>query len=162
MRHSLTQTLAPSKATMLGPALMFKDLATGPLARQVARANLISGSPQTAFRFDTSRIAKIELLLVQNIHHKPLTGLKKFWRYNLPTLKFHNDEIDFVCTRYKLDSKQDIPSVVSRIRVHNRDGKTIPIECQNQDNSQILQLLVAATEAKPVHESEIRVFKATQ
>lgn len=138
---------------------MFKELPTGALTRQLARVNLIAGTPSTAFRIDSQRTRRIELLLVHGLHHKPLAGLRRFWRYNLPTLRFHNDDVDFVCTRFTVGSKEEIPKIVTRINLHDANGKTTPVDCRNKSNVEILDLVVKATGAVPVPESEIPVFK---
>lgn len=134
---------------------MFKTLPRSQVLKQIARANIISGTPATAFRLDLKKVSRLELVLVQKVHNYASTGLKNFWRQNLPTLRFHNDDIEFVMTRYGVTSKEELAQIVSKIIVHSPDGTNLQINCANVDAPGILDLVVKATNAVSIPELDI-------
>lgn len=147
---------------MVGPAAMLKTLPRSAILKQIARANAIAGSPATAFRLDPKLVSRVELVLVQKVHNYASSGLKDFWRQNLPTLRFHNDDVDFVLTRYGISSKEELAKIVAKIIVHSPDGSTLQINCANVDAPGILDLVVKATNAVSVPELEIPLIETPQ
>lgn len=141
-----------------GPSAMFKNLPKSAIGRQISRLNMISGSPETAFRFNPD-IRKIELYLIKDSVLGSAIGLKKFWRQNLPTLKFHNQDVDFLVTRIKTQQKEDLLKCPTKILIYYSNSNKSEIECSNKHHSDILKELVDATGAAPVPESEIPVMK---
>lgn len=133
---------------------MFKGLPTSKLLKQIARLNLISGTPKTAFKLGP-QVQKIELVLLYKNIYKKGSGLKRFWRYNLPALKFHNENVDFVLTRVKGNDKSEIAKVPSKIIIHKTDGTKSELDCALQTNSEILKKVVKATDAVLVPQEEI-------
>lgn len=136
----------------------FKNLPSSPLLRQVARLNKIAGTPHTAFRFDPLKIREIQLILIQKNVHLPSAGLRNFWKNNLPTLQFHNNDVTFTMTRVATTSKEDLVKVPAKILVHTTDDNTLTLDCLNMKNNKILRELVALTEAKQVPEAEIPII----
>ncbi|KAK6458385.1 uncharacterized protein RJT20DRAFT_31326 [Scheffersomyces xylosifermentans] len=142
---------------------MFKDLPSSRILKQITRLNNIAGTTESAYKFDQSKYAKIELFLQQRNIHGPAVGLKKFWRLNLPTLKFHNDDLQFVLTRIATESKADVAACPSKIIVHGVDPKdNLEIDCAGKHSSVILQELVKATGAVGVPADEIPRIKTPQ
>lgn len=137
---------------------MFKNLPTSKVLKQIARLNNIAGTPETAFKFP-SKYNKIELLLIQKLVHGPSIGLKKFWRNNLPTLKFHNDETEFCLTRIKTKNKADLEKCPTKILVHSQNNEVIEIDCANKTAYEILKNLVKRTGANSVPAKEIPIIK---
>lgn len=136
----------------------FKDLPTSPVLRQVARLNKIAGTPATAFRFDPLKVREIEVFLTQKNAHPPSKGLRKFWKENMPTLRFHNDDVGFAMTRIAVNKDEDLAKMKAKIVVHTTNDGSQSINCANKDQSVILDELVKLTEAKPVPEAEIPVI----
>lgn len=142
----------------VGSAAMFKGLPSSRIWKQQARLNQIAGSPSTAFKFDP-KYTKVELLLIEKSVLAPAFGLRRFWRQNLPTLKFHNDNVDFVLTRIATKTKEDLAKCPTKIVLHLADGSTQELDCSNKNSSKILKELVKVTGATPVPEEEIPVLK---
>lgn len=139
-------------------ASMFKDLPKSRILRQIARLNLIAGTPKTAYKLGPE-VKKLELILILKNVFKPAAGLKHFWRKNLPVLKFHNDHVDFVATRVRAKTKEEVAKVPSKIIVHGTDGSKKDIDCIFTSNSEILAKLVEVTKATPVEAAEIPVIE---
>lgn len=129
---------------------MFKSLPKLRILRQIERLNLIQGTPRNAFRFNPDQVSKIELVLIQKNIHEPAIGLRKFWRENLPTLKFHNDDINFVVSRVQVKNKEEVKKCPIKIIVHQVTGDKIDINCAHLNQSRILSKLVKATNATNV------------
>lgn len=138
-------------------ASMFKDLPKSRILKQIARLNLIAGTPQTAYKLGPE-IKKLELILILKNVFKPAAGLKHFWRKNLPVLKFHNEHVDFVATRVRAHTKEEVAKVPSKIIVHGTDGSKKDIDCIFSSHSDILAKVVEATKAIPVEAAEIPVL----
>lgn len=124
------------------------------LLKQSMRMNIIAGDSDTAFKFDPS-IARLELVLLSKNVYKKLAGLKQFWQFNLPTLKFHNSDMDMVVTRIRPKKKADYDNVPCIIRVHYTSGKVDTLECAEKHHTKILTELVRKTAARRLPESEI-------
>lgn len=137
---------------------MFKGLPSSRIWKQAARLNQIAGTPETAYRFGP-KYTKIELLLIQKSVHAPAFGLRRFWRQNLPTLKFHNDNVDFVLTRIATKTKEDLAKCPTKIILHHADGSAQELDCSNKHSNKILQELVALAEATAVPAEEIPVVR---
>lgn len=136
---------------------MFKDLPRSKLLKQIARLNLIAGTPKTAFKLGP-QVKKVELFLLHKNIFVPGAGLKKFWRQNMPVLKFHNDDVDFVTTRLIAENKEEVAKAPTKIIVHNKDGSSTEFDCALKTNSQILNELVKVTEGVKVSEENIPVI----
>lgn len=135
-------------------AKMFKNLPTSSLAKQISRINMIAGTPKNAYRFGDNT-KKIEVILLEKNIIGPRTGLRKFLKLQLPTLKFHNENVDFFCTRVRATSKDDIAKVPTKIVIHDASNNKTEIDCHALDEQKILKKLIKATEATRVPESEI-------
>lgn len=133
---------------------MFKGLPTSQLLKQIARLNLISGTPKTAFKLGP-QVKKVEIIILHTNIYKRGAGLKKFWRQNLPVLKFHNEDVDFILTRVKAATKEEIAKVPSKIIIHKEDGSKGEIDCALQNHKEILRRLVKATDAVAVAAEDI-------
>lgn len=143
-----------------GTHAMFKNLPSSRILKQVARLNNIAGTAETAYRFDASKVKKIELLFIHQNILGAAVGLKKFWRHNLPTLKFHNDDINFVCTRINAETKEEAEKCPTKIIIHSPDNNKTELNCSAKHSSVILQELIKATGATSVPTSEIPVVKS--
>lgn len=124
------------------------------LMRQITRLNLISGTPATAYRFGLG-LKKLEVVIYSKNILTHAAGLKKFWKLNLPTLKFHNDNVDFVVTRVRPTKREDFNTIPLEVRLHQQDGQVTKITCTSKDNETILRDVVASTGATPVPVEEI-------
>lgn len=137
---------------------MFKNMPKSRLLKQIARLNLISGTPETAFKIDPTKYSKIELLLAESRGDGKSVGLRKFWKHNLPTLKFHNDDIDFVVTRVAAETKDEEALVPVKLLVYGTaETKTFNVASEHSDN--ILEQLVKYTNAKSIPEEELPTIK---
>lgn len=140
---------------------MVRGAPTSKILKQIWRLNQIAGTPKTAFRFPQT-VAKFELiLLLKNVWGRSL-GLKHFWRHNLPTLKFHNEDLSMTVTRVKAETKAEIASVPSKIVVHYTDGTKTDLSCANKRPEDILRDLVKLTNATAVPESDIPLVKVPE
>lgn len=137
-------------------AQMFKNLPVSPVLKQIARLNMIAGNPSNAFKFG-SQCKKVELILQEKGVFGPAVGLKRFWRQNLPVLKFHNYDTDFFLTRVRAENKEDIKKIPAKIIVHEENGGKQEVDCKGLDNQAILAKLVEVTQATPVPEADIPV-----
>lgn len=136
---------------------MFKGLPSSKIWKQIARLNLIAGTPETAFKFDPS-IRKIELFLIKQPVSGQAIGLRKFWRHNLPTLKFHNENVDFSVKHIVTETKEDIQKCPTKIIIHNEGSQVNELDCSNKHYSEILKEVVGLTKATPVPSEEIPVI----
>lgn len=132
---------------------MFPDLPSSRILRQVARLNKISGTPDVAYKFDP-KYTKMELLLPQARNHKDSMGLRQFWKHNLPTLKFHNDDIAFQVKKIQTESPEELAKCPTKLIVYENNEK-VEIPCHNAESSEILSKLVQITNASSVPEEEI-------
>ena len=68
----------------------------------IKKINKLTANPETSFKFDAERFKEIELFVYgqRPITYKPAWGLKLFWKDNLPTLRYHNPDIQFYCEQY--------------------------------------------------------------
>jgi len=139
----------------MGKYSMFKGLPSSRILKQIANLNRISGTPETAFKIDPAQVSKIELLLIQGNGHGPSVGLKKFWRHNLPTLKFHNEDISFVVTRINTSTKQEFEACPAKIVIHKSNSEKVQIDCAKQHSSKILESLVKLTGAASIPADQI-------
>lgn len=156
--HNQTLKVNTTRMTKRGLAAMFRAAPSSPILRQVYRLNLISGTPKTAYRLGPE-VKKVELFVISKNAYGPTAGLKKFWREYLPTLKFHNDDVNFVVTRIRPETKEEIKKVPSKIVVYDANNKETTIDCLGKHSSNIFRQLKKATNATPVPESEIETIK---
>ncbi|WPK25502.1 hypothetical protein PUMCH_002819 [Australozyma saopauloensis] len=138
---------------------MIKDLAQAlprhnKLLRQITRLNIIAGTPETAFKFGPE-LKKLEVVIYSKNILAHGAGLKKFWKLNLPTLKFHNDDVDFVVTRVRPTKREDFDKIPLEVRLHQENGKMQKVDCTNKDNESILREVVEMMNAKLVAEKDI-------
>lgn len=136
---------------------MFKGLPTSKLLRQIARFNLISANPRAAYKLGPD-IKRLELFLVHKNVYKPGAGLKKFWRENLPALKFHNDDVEFVVLRFVAPDKTQLSQAPCILRVHRKDGKYTDLDCSLKSNVDIMRRMVKETGAVRVPEEDLEVM----
>lgn len=146
---------------MAGPAAMVRGAPTSKILKQIWRLNNIAGTPKTAFRFPQT-VSKLELVLLQKHVWGPPLGLKHFWRNNLPTLKFHNEDLRMAVTRVKVASKAEIAEAPTKIVVHYTDGTKKDLDCAKKKPERILRDLVKLTSATSVPESDIPLVKAPE
>lgn len=135
------------------PAAMFKNLPSSRILKQIERLNIIAGTPENAFKFNPN-VKSVELFLLKAPVQGPHIGLKRFWRRNLPTLQFHNPDVDFVMTRIKVEDKADLKKVPARVVVQ-ADGEPKVLNCLEKTHEQILSELVQLTNATSVPAEEI-------
>lgn len=137
-----------------GGAAMFKNLPKSRILKQITRLNNISGSPQTAYKFDP-KYTKLEVYLIKNSVLGSAIGLRKFWRQRLPTFKFHNENVDFVFKRIVTQTKEDLAKCPTKIVIHDSMGNKNEIDCSNETVDGIFEKVVKATEASPVPSDQI-------
>ncbi|SGZ52226.1 CIC11C00000004822 [Sungouiella intermedia] len=138
-------------------ASMFKGLPTSKILKQIARLNNITGTPRTAFKFGPL-VKKIELIILLKNIFKASSGLKKFWRQNLPVLKYHNDDVEFTLTRVRAMSKEEIAQVPTKIVIHLADGTKSEVDCAMQTHNQILKKLVNSTGAVAIAPDDLHTI----
>lgn len=126
------------------------------LLKQITRLNQIAGLPETAYRFGPN-LRKLEVVIYSKGILSHAAGLKKFWKLNLPTLKFHNEGVDFVVTRVRPTTREDFNKIPLEVRLHQEDGSVSKVDCVNKDNSAILREVVELTKAEQVPEESIPV-----
>lgn len=131
-----------------------KGLPGHKILRQVARLNLVAGDSTTAYKLP-STVKKLEVLMMTKAVNRRFVGLNHFSKWTFPTLKFHNDDVDFVVTRVKPEHKEEYPQVPCALFIHKTSGDMTRIECNEMSHLRILQELVKATNALPVPELEI-------
>lgn len=140
---------------------MFKNLPSSRILKQITRLNNIAGTPETAFKF-SPKYTKLELFLIKQNVSGSAIGLKKFWRNNLPTLKFHNEDVNFVLTRINTTTKEDIAKCPTKIVVYDNASNKHEIDCADKQVSDILAEVIKATEATQIPEKEIPVIATPQ
>ncbi|KAG7192152.1 uncharacterized protein KQ657_002517 [Scheffersomyces spartinae] len=138
------------------PAAMFKNLPASRILKQIERLNLIAGTPENAFKFQPN-VKSIELFLLKAPVQGPHIGLKRFWRQNLPTLQFHNPDVDFIMTRIKVEDKADLKKVPARV-VISGEGESKVLNCLEKSQQQILNELVELTGATSIPIEEIPII----
>ncbi|OBA24085.1 hypothetical protein METBIDRAFT_30437 [Metschnikowia bicuspidata var. bicuspidata NRRL YB-4993] len=94
-------------------------------------------------------------MIMLKIAQRRSIGLNHFWKWNLPTLKFHNENIDFVVTRIQPETDEDYPKIPSAIFVHKAGDKMTRVECNGKTHEWILKNLVSATGATRVPVEDI-------
>lgn len=126
------------------------------LLKQITRLNQIAGLPETAYRFGNN-LRKLEVVIYSKGILGHAAGLKRFWKLNLPTLKFHNDNVEFVVTRVRPTTREDFNKIPLEVRLHQEDGSVNKVDCVNKDNSVILREVVELTKAEQVPEEQIPI-----
>lgn len=140
-----------------GAAAMIKGAPRSPIQKQLFRLNTINGTLSRAFKFGPD-VKKIQLNILHKRTYGPTVGIIKFWRMWLPILKFHNDDTDFVVTRFKANTKEELSNVKTTITVHNSNGTSDVINCANRHTDEIIENLVKYTKATEIPKDEIPVF----
>lgn len=133
---------------------VFGEFPRNKALKQIARINFIAGTPTTAFKLGPLT-KKVELMIVHKNAWGASLGLKRFWQLNLPTLKFHNDDVEFVVTKVRATLKEEIAKAPTKIIVHDANTGSKEINCAHKDSSDILAELVKTTNATSVPEEEI-------
>lgn len=133
---------------------MIKNAPLSPILRQIFRLNQIAGTKENAFRIPP-KYKKVELVMMSKQAYGPSIGLKHFWRNHLPTLKFHNDDVQFFTTKVKVSTKEEIAQAPSKIVIHDETGNKTEIDCMGDHHLEILKKFVAATASQPIDETEI-------
>ncbi|KAG7660613.1 MRP49 [[Candida] subhashii] len=129
------------------------------IVAQVHRLNRIAGvgSPATAFRLNTKKFTGLELQLNEKM--KAAEGLKEFWKTNLPTLKFHNDDFGFRVTKIQLADETEEVKCPVKLKVFGVDQKdNFELDCKSKPRSLIFEEFIKHIEAKQVPEEEIPVL----
>lgn len=134
--------------------IMYRNLQGGVIPKQVARLNFIAGTPKTAFKFGP-KYTKMEIFLINQTPQKASVGLKQFWRQHLPTLKFHNEDFQFIMKRITVENKADAAKVPVRIDLYDAEDKKIQLDCSFKSELDILQEVLSKTEATPVATEDI-------
>lgn len=137
------------------------QLPSNKILRQIARLNLIAGSESNAYRFP-SHVRKVEAVILAKNVFGANAGLMRFWKLNFPTLKFHNDDVDFVITRVRADSKEEIAQAPCQLKVHGENGVLHQLECKGLKDLEILAELVKSADATPVPASEIPRIESSE
>lgn len=133
-------------------------LPTNKILRQIARLNLLAGKPQLAYKFD-DKYKALELIVLSKNNYLKTAGIAKFWKYNLPILKFHNDDLDFIVKRVRPETKDDIKNFESALVVRSTDSEPIVIKCNDKSPGRILEELVKVTNARQLKQSEIPLIE---
>lgn len=121
------------------------------------RINKIHGDTSNAYKFDP-KYQKFELIFPQTRVYRPSMGLRQFWKHNLPTLKFHNFDREFLVKKIATENDEDLKKCPVKLTVYDDKQKLFEIKCDDTEHSEILKKLVEMTEAQPVSESEIKAL----
>ncbi|RPB05532.1 hypothetical protein L873DRAFT_1757712 [Choiromyces venosus 120613-1] len=74
-------------------------------------------------------------------------GPRKFWRYHLPRLQYHNPTVAMEVTRHRVDGGDATLTI-------EYEGKTETIDVQHKHENEITRAVMDLTKAKPVPTSE--------
>lgn len=141
--------------TMVKPNInnsMLRGYPKARIPRQAQRINSINGTSQNAFIFNG--ISKLELILPLTRSYGPAIGIRKFWKLHLPTIKFHNDNLQ-VLVKHVDAQPDELAQVPVKLIAHNGTNK-VEIDCKNKHYDDILTSVIEATNAKPVSENVLK------
>lgn len=134
------------------------------LLKQIDRVNKLRGTPETSYKFDASKIKEVELFVYRQkpIVFQPAKGLKSFLKDSLPTLRYHNPDIQFTVTNIKAELEDELKKIPLKlnIKAHNESDSS-SIECANQPPHWILSELVKRTKARQMTAEEIPLIEHT-
>ncbi len=124
----------------------------------IKKINKLTANPETSFKFDAERFKEIELFVYgqRPITYKPAWGLKLFWKDNLPTLRYHNPDIQFTVNNITVESESELSKLPLKLKVHGTDqSNSFEINCTDKPPSKILSELIEITKARKLTEEEL-------
>lgn len=128
--------------------------------REIASLKRITGAIETrkaAIKIDPLKYNKVELIMPLNRYLKS-RGLRHFWKTYLPTIKFHNDDINFIVTRVTTSDPNDpeqAKKVPVKIHLHNLNSPVKEINVDSVGVDAILDQFITSAEATPVDPKDI-------
>ncbi|CAH2354499.1 54S ribosomal protein Mrp49p, mitochondrial [[Candida] railenensis] len=135
--------------------VMFRNLPKSRIAKQAARLNQIAGTSENAYKLGP-KYSKMEIFLINQTPQRASVGLKQFWRQHLPTLKFHNDDFEFIMKRIKVEDTKEAEQCPVKIDLYEAQNQNkLTIDCSFKSESEILEEIIKSTEAAPVDSKDI-------
>ncbi|RLV92774.1 54S ribosomal protein MRP49 mitochondrial [Spathaspora sp. JA1] len=129
---------------------------------QAAKLNKIAGvDSQASVVLNPTKYKGLELQMISNRQNAQARGIYEFWRQDLRTLKFHNQNLDFQVTKITYQEDSEIEKIPARLIVRDLQGGEFTIDCKNKTRSDILSELLKLTKAEPVPVEEIPVVEGT-
>ncbi|CAI5760183.1 unnamed protein product [Candida verbasci] len=125
------------------------------IRKQIIKLNNLTGTKETAFKFNPS-FSKFEMwIYLQNsIPHPPSNGLKQFFVDYLPTLRFHNPDFEYkINTIMNVESESQLNKIPLKLKLSGDD--TVEIDCKGKSGSDILKELTEKGKLMPVSEEDI-------
>ncbi|KAH3669432.1 hypothetical protein OGAPHI_001553 [Ogataea philodendri] len=135
-------------------ALFLKNFPASRFARQTQNLNLIANYKDSAYKLP--EVSKLHLVF-KNHNSDGHMGARKFWKWNLRTISFHNPELNIEVTRVECPTKEEQQKCPSVLKVVYADGRESKIECKDKHSDDIMKELVELTKAEKCEESEIPV-----
>lgn len=132
---------------------MFKGLPTSRLSKQVTRLNHIANYPGSALSMP-SDIVGIDMVF-KKLNKYGHMGARQFWKFNLPTIQFHNPNLLISVRRIDTENDQEARKVPAKLTLKFQDGKEKTIDCIDKHSSQILKSLTEISQATPVARKNI-------
>ncbi|CAK9442148.1 uncharacterized protein LODBEIA_P58910 [Lodderomyces beijingensis] len=129
-----------------------------PLRKQIAKINTLRGTPETSFKFDASKYKEFEMFIYHQtpVVYKPAHGIRSFWKKSMPTLRYHNPQIQVTVNAVVVDDEKDLVKIPLKLKIHgHKPEDNAVIDCASKSPSQILAELVELTNARRMTQDEI-------
>ncbi|KAG5417985.1 MRP49 [Candida metapsilosis] len=128
------------------------------LLKQIKRINNLRGKPENSYKFDASKYKELELFVYQQrpFVYKPANGIRYFWKESLPTLRYHNPDVQFTVTNVTVENEEDLPKLPLKLQIHGQsEENNSVIDCASKPPHQIFSELIKVTNARKLAEEEI-------
>ncbi|KAI5960744.1 MRP49 [Candida pseudojiufengensis] len=126
--------------------------------KQIKKVNRLRGEPKNSYKFDPTKYKEIELFIYHQrpILYKPANGIRYFWKESLPTLRYHNPEIQFTVNNITIEQEEDLSKLPLKLKIHGINSKDDSlIECASKPPHKIFSELINLTNARQMTVDEI-------
>ncbi|KAI3405134.2 MRP49 [Candida oxycetoniae] len=131
---------------------------TPKITRQIKRVNNLRGRPSSSFKFDASKFKEFEFFIYhQNPYiYKPASGILRLFETALPTLRYHNPDVQFTITKVEVNDPKELLELPLMVKIYGENPENVQtIDCTNKPPHQILNELVELTNARKLKKEEI-------
>ncbi|KAI5949613.1 MRP49 [Candida jiufengensis] len=126
--------------------------------KQIKKVNRLRGTSKNSYKFDQSKYKEFELFIYHQrpFLYKPANGIRNFWKESLPTLRYHNPEIQFTINNITVENEEDLTKLPLNLKIHgtSKENDSV-IDCISKPPHQIFSELIKLTNARQMNDEEI-------
>ena len=132
--------------------LYLKGLPQSRTLKQANHLDLIANYKNSAYK-----LPEVESLQVVFKRHNAYghMGMRKFWKFNLKTISFHNPDLPIEVQRVECETKDEQLKCPCIIKAHLKNGKVETIDAKDRHSDDIMKDLIKVTNAQKVPQEEI-------